>query len=43
MNLENTAEQTFDTESKNKSVNDVNESVQTSTNAAENNSDDPAL
>ena len=47
MNLESTAEQTFDTaldtESKNKSVNDVNESVQTSTNATENNCDDPAL
>ena len=47
MNLESTAEQTFDTaldtESENKSVNDVNESMQTSTNVIENNSDDPAL
>ena len=47
MNLESTAEQTFDsaldTESKNKSMNDVNESMQTSTNITENNSDDPAL
>ena len=47
MNLESTAEQTFDTaldtESENKSVNDVNESMQTSTNVTENNSDDPAL
>ena len=50
MNLESTAEQTFDTalralatESENKSVNDVNESMQTSTNVTENNSDDQAL
>ena len=47
MNLESTVEQTFDlaldTESENKSVNDVNESMQTSTNVTENNSDDPAL
>ena len=47
MNLESTAEQTFDTtldnESENKCVNDVNESMQTSTNVTENNSDDPAL
>ena len=47
MNLESTAEQTFDTavdtESENKSVNDVNESMQTSTNVSGNNSDDPAL
>ena len=46
-NLESTTEQTFDTaldtESENKSVNDVNESMQTSTNVTENNSDDPAL
>ena len=44
MNLESAAEQTFDTaldiESENKSVNDVNESMQTSTNVTENNSDD---
>ena len=47
MNLESTAEQTFDTaldtESENKSVNDVNESMQTSTNVTENKSNDPAL
>ena len=47
MNLESTAEQTFDTavvtESENNSVNDVNESMQTSTNVIENNSDDLAL
>ena len=47
MNLESTAKQTFDTaldtESENKSVNDVNESMQTSTNVTENKSDDPAL
>ena len=47
MNLESTAEQTFDTaldtESENKSVNDVNESMQTSINITENNSYDPAL
>ena len=47
MNLESTTEQTFDTaldtESENKSVNDVNESMQTSTNVTENNSNDPAL
>ena len=47
MNPESTAEQTFntalDTESENKSVNDVNGSVQTSTNVTENNSDDLAL
>ena len=47
MNLESTAEQTFDTaldiESENKIVNDVNESMQTSTNVTENNSNDPAL
>ena len=47
MNLESTVEQTFDlaldTESENKSVNDVNESMQTSTNITENNCDDPAL
>ena len=47
MNLDSTAEQTFDTaldtESENKSVIDVNESMQTSTNVTENNSDDPAL
>ena len=47
MNLESTAEQTFDTaldtESENKSVNDVNENMQTSNNATENNSDNPAL
>ena len=47
MNLESTAEQIFDTaldtESENKSVNDLNETVQTSTNVTENNSDDPAL
>ena len=46
-NLESTTEQTFDTaldtQSENKSVNDVNESMQTSTNVTENNSDDPAL
>ena len=47
MNLESTAEQTFDTaldtESENKSVNDVNECMQPSTYVTENNSDDPAL
>ena len=47
MNLENTAEQTFDTalrtKSENKGVSDVNKSVQTSTNVTENNSNDPAL
>ena len=47
MNLESTAEQTFDTaldtESENKSVNDVNKSIQTSTNVTENYTDDPAL
>ena len=47
MNLESTAEQTFDTaldtESENKSVNNVNESMQTYINVIENNSDDPAL
>ena len=47
MNIESIVEQTFDTaldtESENKSVNDVNESMQTSTNVTENNSDDPAL
>ena len=46
MNLKSAAEQTFDTaldtESENKSVNDVNESMQTTTNVTENNSDDPA-
>ena len=46
-NFESTAEQTFDsaldTESENKSVNDVNESMQSSTNVIENNSDDAAL
>ena len=47
MNLESTAEQTFstalDTESENKSVNNVNESMKTSTNLTENNNDDSAL
>ena len=47
MNLESITEQTFDialdTESENKCVNDVNKSMQTSTNVTENNSDDPAL
>ena len=47
MNLESAEEQTFDTalhtESENKGVNDVNESMQTSTNVTENNSNDPAL
>ena len=47
MNLEGTAEQIFDTaldiQSENKSVNHVNESMQTSINVTENNSDDPAL
>ena len=47
MNLESTAEQTFDTalhtESENKGVNDVNESMQTSANVTESNSSDPAL
>ena len=45
--FESTAEQTFDTalrtEFENKGVNDVNESMQTSTNVTENNSKDPAL
>ena len=47
MNLENTAEQTFGTalhpKSENKGGNHVNESMQTSTNVTENNSNDPAL
>ena len=47
MNLESTAEQTFDTaldtESENICVSDVNESMQTSTNVTKNNSNDPAL
>ena len=47
MNLESTAEQTFgtasDTKSENKRVNDVNESMQASTNVTENINDDPAL
>ena len=47
MNLESATEQTFDSaldnKSENKSVNDVNESMQTSINVTENNSDDPAL
>ena len=47
MNLESISKQTFDTtlltDSENKGVNDVNESMQTSTNATENNSNDPAL
>ena len=47
MNLESTAERTFgtalDTTSENKIVNDVDESMQTSTNVTENNSDDPAF
>ena len=47
INLESTAEQTFDTaldtESENKSVNDVNESMRTSTDVIVNNSDGPAL
>ena len=47
MNLENAAEQIFDTalqtEIENKGVNDVNESMQTSTNVIENNTNDPAL
>ena len=47
MNLESTAEQTFDTaldtKYESKSVNDVNESMQPSTNKTENNSNDPAL
>ena len=47
MNLGSTAEQTFDstlhTESKNKGMSDVNESMQTSTSVTENNSNDPAL
>ena len=47
MNLESKTEQTFDTaldtESENKSLKDINKSMQTSTNVIENNSDDPAL
>ena len=47
MNLESTEERTFDTalstESEAKGVNYVNESTQASTNATENNSNDPAL
>ena len=47
MNLENAAEQTFDTalhtESANTGVNDVNESMLTSTYVTENNRNDPAL
>ena len=47
MNLESTAEQTFDTaldtKYENKSMNDVNESMRTSSNVIENNSDGPAL
>ena len=46
MNLESKAEQTFETalqtDSENKGVNDVNESVPTSTNVTENNRNDPA-
>ena len=46
MNLESKAEQTSDpalhAESKNKGVNDVNQSMQTSTNLTENNSNHPA-
>ena len=47
MNLESAAEQTFDTalhtESENKGVNDVDESMQTSTNVTVNITNDPAL
>ena len=47
MNLENAAEQIFDTavqtEIENKGVNDVNESMQTSISVTENKSNDPAL
>ena len=44
MNLESTAEQTFDTALDTESTNkNANESMQISTNITENNSDDPAL